>query len=77
MPSVNVRVLIPLLAMLAAATASGETRFIRIWPASVTIPEEIVRLVVIARSGTLAGRNVALAVPLKMPFVAVPRLQRV
>jgi len=32
-PRVNVRVLIPLLAMLAAATASGETRFIRIWPA--------------------------------------------
>lgn len=32
-PPVPVRVLTSLLALLAAATAAGETRFIRIWPA--------------------------------------------
>jgi hypothetical protein len=41
------------------------------------MPDTIVFVFVIVRSGNPEGRNVETAVPVKMPFVAVPRLQRV
>jgi hypothetical protein len=53
------------------------TNVMRICPASVTMPDTIVFVFVIVRSGNPEGRNVETAVPVKMPFVAVPRLQRV